>query len=324
MWGGRRLQSLLHKPLPESGNYGESWDISPLPQAISRVADGPAAGLTIDELWRGGLAEQAGLPVERGFPWLIKWLDVADQLSVQVHPDEAHAVKWLGEPCAKSEAWVVVHAEPTARVYAGFQSGVTEADVRRALAHGRLAECLHSFAPKAGDFINLPAGTVHAAGGGLVLAEVQQPSDVTFRLFDWNRIGPDGKPRTLHIEQALDCLTWPQGPVNAMADRRLIAEPLVTAPHFRLDRMRIMTPWTAHSARMVAWMVLDGAAVVEWGHGERPLRQGATVLIPAGIDGIPRNPTTGIEGIAWRSATHEPVTLLRIGRPGSRDAETQG
>jgi mannose-6-phosphate isomerase len=248
------------------------------------VLEGAAPGDTVETLWTNGLADCAGYSVGSGFPWLIKWLDVADRLSVQVHPNDEQARRMLGQPCGKSEAWLVVHAEPTATVYAGLQPGVTAADVRQALQHGAVAECLHAFTPQAGDCIYLPAGTVHAAGGGLLLAEVQQPSDATFRLFDWNRLGPDGQRRALHIDQALECMAWTQGPVRPLplqhSDASRSAERLLESPQFVLSRRKIQEPTLVQTDQLSAWMVLDDAVELHWPRGRRTFQRGNTVLLP--------------------------------------------
>ena len=311
VWGDRRLETMLGKALPDAVSYGESWELSPLPQKASRVAAGPQTGRSINELWSTGLREQADVAAGRGFPWLIKWLDIHDWLSVQVHPNEAQAMKWLNEPCAKSEAWVVVHAERAARVYAGFQPGVTEADVRRAVDRGSLIDCLHSFVPKTGDCINIPAGTVHAAGGGLVIAEVQQPSDATFRLFDWNRVGSDGKPRTLHLIEGLDCIKWPQGPVTPetprpllLVDGRVAAERMLSTPHFVFDRFLLVDDWSDSAEQLSVWMVLSGDVVLEWSDGHRALCRGDSALVP------PR-----VSALKWRPQ-RDGATLLRVRLPG--------
>src|SRR5262249_19325002 len=147
------------------------------------------------------------------FPWLVKYLDARDWLSVQVHPDdEAVRRLWPGEG-GKTEAWFVLAAAPESKIYAGLLPGVDEPALRKALATGTVADCLHQFRPRPGDCLFLPAGTVHAVGGGVLLAEVQQTSDATFRLFDWNRVDAQGRPRSLHVEQALACINWRQGPV---------------------------------------------------------------------------------------------------------------
>ena len=147
------------------------------------------------------------------FPLLLKFLDAADRLSLQVHPDDARAALLDPPDLGKTETWVVLEAAPGSLIYAGLKPGVDRAQFERELARGTCEACFHTFEPRAGDCIFLPAGTVHAIGGGLLMAELQQASDCTFRLFDWNRVGPDGKPRLLHVEQALEVINFAAGPV---------------------------------------------------------------------------------------------------------------
>ncbi len=137
------------------------------------------------------------------FPLLFKFLDVRENLSVQVHPNDEQAARLDPPDRGKSEAWFVLSAEPGSRVYAGLRDGVDRTALEPAVAHGQAESCLHSFEPAPGDCVLVPAGTVHALGAGLLVAEIQQSSDTTFRLFDWNRVGPDGLPRPLHVEQAV-------------------------------------------------------------------------------------------------------------------------
>ncbi len=220
VWGGRRLGLVLGKQLPSDEPYGESWEISDHPLHRSRVACGPYAGQSLHELMeteRQALLG-AGHASQTTFPWLVKFLDACDWLSVQVHPDEKAVVKlWPGDgrpSGAKTEAWFVLDAAPGSRIYAGLLPGVDEKRLRAALEAGTVADCLHRFEPHPGDCVFLPAGTVHAVGGGVLLAEVQQTSDATFRLFDWNRRDAQGRSRPLHIEQALACIDWNRGPVR--------------------------------------------------------------------------------------------------------------
>src|SRR5262245_60127583 len=203
VWGGRRLSEWFGKRLPQ-GPVGESWEISAHPQHVSRVAEGPFLGQSLDDLCRCNSREifGASAPADGRFPLLIKLLDCRDWLSVQVHPTDDIAARLLAGERGKTEAWVVLGADPDARIYAGLVPGTTRADLEARLGHGSVADCLHSFTPRVGDCLFLPAGTVHAVGGGIVLAEVQQCSDATFRLFDWNRVGLDGKPRPLHVHEA--------------------------------------------------------------------------------------------------------------------------
>jgi mannose-6-phosphate isomerase len=227
-WGGRALARFLGKNLPE-GEIGESWEVSDHPTHASVLATGNLYGSTLRELMkrhRGELLGPAAAHHHR-FPWLIKLLDAHDWLSVQVHPDAA-VVKMLrpGEG-AKTEAWLVLDAKPGSLIYAGLRTGVGPDELRHALRQGTVADCLHQFEPRPGDFLFLPAGTVHAVGGGVLFAEIQETSDVTFRLYDW------GRPRPLHIEEALASIDWTKGPRDPL--RAWEADTLVRCPHFDVD-----------------------------------------------------------------------------------------
>jgi mannose-6-phosphate isomerase len=204
------------------------------------------------------------------FPWLLKFLDVYDWLSVQVHPDEARVRElWPGEG-SKTEAWFVFDARPGSRIFAGLLPGVDEKTVRKALHEGTVADCLHSFQPRAGDFVFLPAGTVHAVGGGVVIAEIQQTSDATFRLFDWNRLSADGKPRQLHIEEAIASIHWDQGPVQPIrcassgapgqpTDEGANRQRLMSTRYFHLEYVRTAEPFRcAGRGRLELLVILNG------------------------------------------------------------------
>jgi len=293
IWGGRLLERRLGKSLPAEGTFGESWELSAHAHHVSRVAEGPMQGMTLAELWEQHRAQIAGngSPSAGQFPWLVKFLDCRDLLSVQVHPDDATARELLGDEMGKTEAWVVVDTEPTGRIYAGLKPGTRPADLQRHLDAGSVPECLHSFVPRPGDCLLLPAGTVHAVGGGVLLAEVQQSSDATFRLFDWNRPGPDGRPRPLHHKAALRAIDWSAGPVRPATPQPLEnpcpgaeGEMLVRCPFFRLDRYRIVRELPVpYPGRMSVWMLLDGQAELRSPEADyrRPFRAGQTVLIPA-------------------------------------------
>src|SRR5436305_8108749 len=216
VWGGRGLGAVLGKSLPTAEPYGESWEVSDHPSHRSVVEGGPLAGRTLRDLMereRTGLLGRAA-ETHPTFPWLVKLLDARDWLSVQVHPDDVAVRRlWPGEG-GKTEAWFILDAAPGSLIYAGLLPGVDEKRLRAALAEGTVAGCLHRFRPRPGDCLFLPAGTVHAVGGGVLMAEVQQTSDATFRLFDWNRVDASGRSRQLHIEEALACIDWKRGPVN--------------------------------------------------------------------------------------------------------------
>jgi mannose-6-phosphate isomerase len=316
IWGGRRLGRRLGKTLPAEGTFGESWEISAHPHHVSRVAEGEFAGASFADLWRDHAAELVGKSIapQARFPWLIKFLDCHAQLSVQVHPDNRIARELLGDEMGKTEAWVVLDVEPGGQIQAGLKPGVSRADLVRHLDAGTVGECLHSFTPCPGDCVFLPAGTVHAVGGGVVLAEVQQSSDATFRLFDWNRLGSDGRPRTLHREEALRSIDWTSGPVSPVSPRPLAGCPgdvrgegLVCCEHFRIDRYQVFAamPLPCQN-RMSVWILIDGRAALRARDGsyDRCFRPGETALIPA---------TAG--GLVWHASGDTAATLLAVTSP---------
>ncbi|HEY5315600.1 MAG TPA: type I phosphomannose isomerase catalytic subunit, partial [Pirellulales bacterium] len=214
-WGGRRLESLLGKRLPPGDDYAESWEVADHAVHHSRAAAGPLAGSSLGELVRERGAELLGRhwPQAR-FPLLLKFLDARHSLSVQVHPDDARAARLEPPECGKSEAWVVLAAEPGSLLYAGLKAGVDRPALEHALAAGRCVDCLHAWHPQAGDSLWLPAGSVHALGAGVAVAELQQPSDCTYRLYDWHRRDAQGRPRPLHLEQALETIDYELGPLG--------------------------------------------------------------------------------------------------------------
>lgn len=296
IWGNRRLAD-LGKRLPDSGTFGESWEISGHPQHVSRVADGPFQGATLSDLWDAHGSELWGAgPVPAKFPLLIKFLDCHEQLSVQVHPDDAIARELLGDELGKTEAWLVMDVAPTGRIYAGLKQGTTRAELERHLDTGTVAECLHSFVPRPGDCVFLKAGTVHAVGGGVLMAEVQQTSDATFRLFDWNRLGTDGRPRQLHREQSLRSIDWSAGPVSPVSPTPLAGFPdgvsgeqLVACPYFEMARFQLSrTMPLPVDGGLSIWIVVEGELelVSEAGGYRRTVRRGETVLVPASAGGL--------------------------------------
>ncbi len=196
LWGNRRLETCLGKSLGPGNDYAESWEVADHGADQSIVDAGPLAGTTLGELVRLRGVELFGrCHPQANFPLLVKFLDAAQSLSVQVHPNDAQAARLSPPDLGKTEAWYILAADPGSRVYAGLQPGVEREQLAEAIAKGTCETLLHGFEPKAGDCLFIPAGTVHALGAGLLVAEVQQSSDTTFRLYDWNRVGPDGKPR---------------------------------------------------------------------------------------------------------------------------------
>lgn len=202
IWGGRRLQSEFGKNLPRHGRIGESWEIVDREEAQSVIRDGPMRGKTLHELWTEHRAEVFGDRAHGGrFPLLVKLLDAQEKLSLQVHPPERIAKELGGE--AKAEFWYVAAADPNAELFVGLREPITRKTFENALAQGKAADYVHTLRVKSGDAMFLPAGRFHAVGAGNVLVEIQQNSDTTYRVFDWNRVDEHGQPRDLHVDQAL-------------------------------------------------------------------------------------------------------------------------
>lgn len=202
IWGGRRLQSKFGKNLPRHGRIGESWEIVDREEAQSVVRDGPLRGKTLHELWRQHRQEIFGdVADSERFPLLVKLLDAEEKLSLQVHPPEKVAGELGGE--AKTEFWYVAAATPDAEIFVGLRKPIKRDEFKKALGQKTVADCVHTIRVKSGDAMFLPAGRFHAVGAGNLLVEIQQNSDTTYRVFDWNRVDEHGKPRDLHVDQAL-------------------------------------------------------------------------------------------------------------------------
>ena len=305
VWGGRRLADVLGKELPGAGPYGEAWEISDHASHASRVCRGRFAGRTLRQLMQERREELLGRAARRHatFPLLVKLLDADDWLSVQVHPDdEAVKTLWPGEG-GKTEAWFVLAAEPGSRVYAGLKPGVDEPRLRDALARGAVADCLHRFTPQPGDCLFLRAGTVHAVGGGVLMAEVQQTSDATFRLYDWDRRDAQGRGRQLHVEKALACIDWRAGPVEPVRVPDFAAAPvgpperrlLVECPYFTLEYLRGGGRLACGGAgRLRLLTVVRGAGRLVTAAGAEAVEVGQTWLLPASLPEASVEPRGGL------------------------------
>ena len=294
-WGGRKLESLLGKKLPGGVAVGESWELADLEEEQSVVAGGPARGKTLGALvqeWGTGLTGRAQL-IDGRFPLLLKFLDARENLSVQVHPDAATAEALGGRVRVKHEAWYVVDAASGGAIYRGLVEGTNADALRSAVEEDRIESVLRRVEVRKGDCFYLPSGTVHALGAGVVVAEVQTPSDITYRLYDWDRVDSDsGKPRTLHIEEALRCVSFDEIPAG-VEERQHVASvwtavtSLVRAPAFNIERVRMVqgVEQPIPHAEMVIWMVLEGAGSVRCLDLKEPLlfRRGDTVLLPAAL-----------------------------------------
>jgi mannose-6-phosphate isomerase len=282
VWGGRRLGTVLGKPIGEGDRYAESWEVVDHGADQSIVADGPLAGKTLHEVVTDFGPQLFGRHhPQPQFPLLLKFLDAQLTLSVQVHPNDAQGALLTPPDLGKTEAWVVLAAEPGSKIYAGLTPGVDRARLERELAAGTCDTCLHQLEPRVGDCIFLEAGTVHALGDGLVIAEIQQASNTTFRLFDWNRLDRDGKPRPLHIKESLDTIDYGRGPVAPQVPQptdRPHVERLVACDKFVLDRWSFDAPQRCGGddrCHIVA--VLEGDVTVKG----KSYTRGRSFLIPA-------------------------------------------
>ena len=345
VWGGRRIEALYGKPLPPSRPIGESWEISDRPGDVSVIANGPLAGRDLHWLVENHAAElfgesrvkpadQLSLAAdvkrlnstsaaggsqslltsavtsagERRFPWLIKILDAQDKLSLQVHPPAEIATELGGEP--KTEMWYVAAATPEADIFCGLKRGVTRADFERKTADGTVAECFHRIAVKPGDCMFLRSGRVHALGAGSVIFEIQQNSDTTYRVFDWHRVGLDGRPRELHIEQSMRSIDFADFEPGLVPAKVAVTDfgqlhPLVNDPLFRVDHAKIEagSDLRLDAGTLQVIGLVSGSAEVNAPNGNLVLRAGQFALIPACLA---------------TSTVHakEPVELLWV-RPGN-------
>ncbi len=293
IWGGQALRRVFGKDIPADQSIGESWELADLPADKSEVATGPAQGKRIDELvreWGRGLTGRAAL-FAGSFPLLIKFLDAQQNLSVQVHPDQAMAERLGGDVRVKHEAWYVLETEGHAAIYKGLKPGVRREDFIVAVENGTCADLLNRIAVKPGDCHYLPSGTLHALGAGVLVAEVQTPSDITYRVFDWNRVdSATGQPRELHVAQALECIHF--GPVDESAQKRshvgsywTTVTRLVTCESFIIEKVRMVAGVEQQIpyAEPVVWIVLSGRGKIVYGSEKLalPFKPGDTVLLPA-------------------------------------------
>lgn len=300
LWGGRKLQEVLGKNLPPGNDYAESWEVVDHGVDQSRVAYGPLAGTTLHELVERHEPDLLGSHDSPDrFPLLFKFLDARSDLSIQVHPNDTQAAQLPRPDLGKTEAWVVLAAEHGSKLYAGLREGIDREAFARHLATGTTLQAMHVVHPRVGDCVFIPAGVVHAIGAGLLIAEIQQASDTTFRLFDWNRVDAEGKPRALHVREGLDVCDFRHGPVTPqvpIVGSHPDEELLVDCDKFVLRRRSIHSVCELDTAgRFLVLAVLDGRVDVAGDPAARPLRRGETILIPAcchGIRVVPQVPST--------------------------------
>jgi len=301
VWGGRNLERLYGKELPDSVPIGESWEITDRPGDVSVIRGGPLAGRDLRWLMEHHESELLGSAksLHGRFPLLIKILDAQDDLSLQVHPPASRAAELHGDP--KTEMWFITDARPDAALYVGLRKGVTRADFERRIADGTVAECFQRHAVKPGDAMFLPSGRVHAIGGGNVIFEIQQNSDTTYRVFDWNRVGLDGKPRELHIEQSMASIDFndfepPLVPTTQRVQGNANVRPLAECPLFRVDECHL-APGTDYELAAGTMHIVGGVS------GEVAIKSSADscVLRPGRFCLVPASTTARVEAAAEAS-----------------------
>ncbi len=305
IWGGRKIETVLGKPLPPAKQIGESWELYDFPPGVvegtdgwvsAEIANGPLAGQTLhavaSEFGKELMGDVPLLGDHKQFPILIKFLDAREDLSVQVHPDSDYC---RGNPGAhlKSEAWYIVQSDPGSRLLKGLRPGVSKDAFKSAIEAGTVESLINAIPTKEGQCYYLPSGTIHALGAGILVAEVQTPSDTTFRVYDFKRIDPGtGKERKLHVDQALQCIDFsgkptPEQPRSHVAGFFTTVSRLVTSEYFKLEKVR-MTEGVEEPVpydEPVVWVMLQGAAQVKVDDLKEPVTfsRGETVLLPASM-----------------------------------------
>jgi mannose-6-phosphate isomerase len=312
MWGGRKIHTVLGKDLPPAKQIGESWELYDFPPGVvdkspgwisAPVAAGPLAGKTLHELvlefGRDLLGDVPLVGPQGQFPLLIKFLDAKEDLSIQVHPDRKYADANPGA-YLKSEAWYIVQSDPGSRLFKGLKPGVTAGQFKHSIAHGHCEQLLISVRVKPGECFYLPSGTVHAVGAGILAAEVQTPSDTTFRVYDFNRVEPStGRQRQLHVDEALACINFAEQTAPPVHHRKLMS-----CEFFEMKEI-VMPPGAEQSVptgRPAVWIMLDGQVRITASGATGQFGRGDTVLLPAAM----RNPVF---------KTAAPSRWLEIGFP---------
>ena len=306
VWGGRNLQRLYRKPLPPAVPVGESWEVSDRPGNVSVIENGPLAGKDLRWLMENHAGDLLGCAksLTGRFPLLIKILDAQQKLSLQVHPPAAQAKALGGE--SKTEMWYVAEAAPGAELYVGLKRHVTRQEFEAKIQSGKVAECFHRLNVRRGDAVFLPSGRVHAIGAGLVIFEVQQNSDTTYRVFDWNRVGLDGKPRELHVPQSLTSINFNYFEPSLVESAFVATGParvrlLVTDDSFKVEVQEAGADSSValRPGHLQLILFLTGQARLESETGSVPLTAGLTCLVPACL-------------AQTRLLAQTPITFLRV------------
>jgi mannose-6-phosphate isomerase len=306
LWGGSTLSRRFGKKAKAGARIGESWEITGMPGASSVVANGFLKGNTLEEIAEVYMDELLGESVYEKygteFPLLIKLIDAADKLSIQVHPDDRLAAE-RHHAWGKTEMWYVIDAKPGAVIYTGFRKKTTKEEYLDHLAGKRMEELINATPVKAGDVFFIPAGMVHAIGDGVLLAEIQQTSDVTYRIYDWDRVDASGRPREMHTALALDAIDFSLDSNNLIRKEPELNKTVLLAgsPWFHTSLIRFNRPVIKDYSltdSFIIYICTASMAVIEWMEHREEIREGETLLIPASADSvaiIPRETATLLE-----------------------------
>ncbi len=278
VWGGRELEHVYGRSLPTPDKpYGEAWEIVDREQEQSIVDQGPLAGSSLHDLWMQRREEifGEGFKNHPRFPILIKILDARDDLSIQVHPPLHLAAGLGGEP--KTEMWFIADCEPGAKLYVGLKSGVTRADFEQSIADGSVADCVHAISPKPGDSIFIASGRLHAIGAGFLIHEIQQNSDTTYRVFDWNRLGLDGKPRELHVAESLASIDFNDFEPTMNPP---IGDTLASCKYFKTDRKVVKQGLSIANPQADRFSIISVVEGQLESNAGRRFAKGSFVLLP--------------------------------------------
>ena len=308
VWGGDRIIRMYGRDEPP-GTYAESWEVSDRDDGMSTIANGAWRGRPLREVveaWGSRLLGEAPRSASGHFPLLIKLIDSRERLSLQVHPDDETSARYGGE--AKTEMWCILEADPGAKVFAGLRQGVDAAAFQEAVAGQGIEEIVVPVPVAKGDAVFTPGGCVHAIDAGCLILEVQQNSNTTYRIHDWGRVGADGEPRALHLEEALRVIRWDDTaeakikPSQRETDGTNELWEVLRCPYFRTERLEVREPWACpmNGKTFHVLFVSEGSVGLHWEGGEEEtLVAGSSCLVPADLGGYRLDPLHR-DTVAWR------------------------
>ncbi|MBM4153270.1 MAG: mannose-6-phosphate isomerase [Kiritimatiellaceae bacterium] len=290
IWGGGRIPSLYNRDMPE-GIYAESWEISTHPDGTTAIVNGPLAGKSLRDLLPGNKAALLGSGIKGDdFPLLIKLIDARDTLSVQVHPNNGNAAAVKGDP--KTEMWYFLEGDGSAEIYCGLKPGVGKAEFLKAMENKTFGNTLQSIPAHKGQAVFVPGGRVHAIGAGCLILEIQQNSNTTYRIYDWDRVDASGKGRELHIDKALGVIDWEN---NGNPLCTIQGTQIENCEFFRLDRFELTgkQEFPVSSNSFQALFIAEGSGTISWDGGSEAVAPGQSWLVPASQNAYTLTPSKG-------------------------------